>query len=149
MKQGRITGQDGSRTRWSRSHFALTTFCPTSHDSAHHRRVLLLGMSYSCRRCYNTISVGNKFLTWRDTKSHPRTTRVCITQKLYQARNDIANAVRSTQTTEIQSYSTLPSITFTELPLNSIVSTPSKAPLRVTTTPISLRLPISTPCVIS
>ena len=62
---------------------------------------------------------------------------------------DIANAVRSTQAAMIQSYSTLPSITFTELPLNSIVSTPSKAPLRVTAMPISLRLPISTPCVIS
>jgi hypothetical protein len=49
----------------------------------------------------------------------------------------------------IYSYSTFPSITFTELPLISNLSTPSSASFSVTSIPISLCLPISTPCVSS
>ena len=47
--------------------------------------------------------------------------------------------------TPAHSYSTFPSITFTELPLISSVSTPSRASFSVTEMPISLCLPISTP----
>lgn len=53
--------------------------------------------------------------------------------------------ISNLHTALLHSYSTFPSITFTELPLISNLSTPSRASFSVTKIPISLCLPISTP----